>query len=142
MPVAKCLAFARSRSLGKIGIFAAFAIILAPMVIYCLIQMLTAYSMYRQQVKAIDDNKPKNKMVAHLSLLSPTNDNNDPSITMQEADLTPPDEFGVITQAIQNSFAGYKDYNTTMTNYYQNVRKESPPDLMDSSVLTPEGDDW
>jgi len=81
-------------------------------------------------------------MVAHLSLLSPTNDNNDPSITMQEADLTPPDEFGVITQAIQNSFAGYKDYNTTMTNYYQNVRKESPPDLMDSSVLTPEGDDW
>jgi len=115
-------------------------IIILPISIYCLYQIVNAYALYKSQVKALDENKPKNVLAQRLNLLNAENDNNEKETSVE--DETPQDEFNVITEAIQNSFSGYKDYNAKLTSYYKNVRKEDPTGLLDPNALNPENDDW
>ena len=64
------------------------------------------------------------------------------SATLANATAGTTDQYAAITQSIQNTFSTFTTYNSQMASYYKNVLKKDPEDLMDSSVLIAENDDW
>ena len=75
----------------------------------------------------------------NVSLMDKSNDDETQQIVDEEQLI---DEYESITKTIQQSFAGYKDYNMRLSNYYKERQLEGTPDQMDPSVLTRENDDW
>ena len=64
------------------------------------------------------------------------------SATLANATAGTTYQYAAITQSIQNTFSTFTTYNSQMASYYKNVLKKDPEDLMDSSVLIAENDDW
>lgn len=137
----KCLKLAKQRNLKQFGIFVAICLIFSPLIIYCLIQIINAYSLYRANVDEIENATPDKEMMNN-NLFDASNDNADDDNPSgpEEPPLT--DEYDLLTKAIQNSFAGYKDYNAKMENFYKDRQLEGKPDKLDETVLNPENDDW
>lgn len=138
----QCLNIAIKRSYWKLGIFLVCLLILSPILIYCLYQIINAYRIYKAQEDAVTKENPQQKLAGHFSILDASNDNNDDPVEKLASNTVLPDEYTSFTKAIQDSFSSYKDYNTTITNYYKKTRHEDPPDLMDPNVLISENDDW
>ena len=97
---------------------------------------MNAYSLYRSNIKEIENATPEKEMNANL--FDESNDNVEDII--EEEPLT--DEYETLTKAIQNSFAGYKDYNKKMENFYKDRQLDGTPDKLDETILNPDNDDW
>jgi len=91
-------------------------------------------------MEEIDNTTVEKEMNANLFDVS--NDNVDDDYKKQTEDQPLSDEYDTITKTIQNSFVGYKDYNTKMKNYYKDRQLEGKPDIIDETILNPENDDW
>ena len=135
----KCLELAKSRNLRQIGIFVGVCVILSPLIIYCLIQIINAYRLYRMNQDSLDELAPSKQL--GVSIMDRSNDNADDYETnVNDEQLI--DEYESITKTIQQSFSGYKDYNKRIENYYKERQLEGKPDMMDPSVLNRNNDDW
>lgn len=133
----KCLQLAKTRNLKDLGIFAGVCLVLSPLIIYSLIQIISAYMLYRANKQSFENSIQKQQ--SDVSLLDKSNDNVDPK-TQEGHQLI--DEYADITKTIQNSFAGYKEYNAKMQSYYKDRQLEGIPDIIDQSILSPDNDDW
>jgi hypothetical protein len=72
-------------------------------------------------------------------LVNPLNDN---YTNERNTNENLPDAYADFTNAIQDSFSGYKQYNEKMTTFYNNVKKSAPQNLMTPDVLLPANDNW
>lgn len=111
-------------------------------IIWCIYKIVIVILRWRKRInaRALTTQSKLSPMSPSNPLNDPTNDNE--VYTGGQAPQTLPDDYVVYTEAIQNSFKGYADYNQKLTAYYNNVKESPPPDLMDPSVLKPENDDW
>ena len=111
-------------------------------IIWCIYRIVIVILRWRKRInaRALTTQSKLSPMSPSNPLNDPTNDNE--VYTGGQAPQTLPDDYVVYTEAIQNSFKGYADYNQKLTAYYNNVKESPPPDLMDPSVLKPENDDW
>ena len=110
-------------------------------IFFCFYRMTEIIYRWYKRINMLSVTKNKTSPTSPSNPLNdPTNDNETYTSGVNSDPL--PDAYAQMTQAIQNSFKGYADYNQKLTAYYNNVKDSAPPDLMDPSVLIPSNDNW
>ena len=122
-------------------------IIVVPLLAFCaalfafaIYKLTTLFYLYYQLQKEKRHEHEKKHKKGMNQLLLVENDNEVYMRDTSSADAD--DEYNKITQAIQDSFKDYQEYNDKLNNFYQTTRKTSAPDIIDASVLSAMNDNY
>lgn len=134
----ECLEICKERSVKKILIFFVCFIIITPLAIFFAMRIIEIYKLYKLQSAPKENQKTQTR---DDSILGSENDDYVDESKIEAANVALADEHEVISNAIQKSFDGYKEYNNILTKFYEE-RDKVAPNIMDESILSSNNDNW
>lgn len=126
-----------------LGLYTFITIILVLIVVYCLYHIITIIMVWRSQKGKIEDTTSRSRKRSN----NPANpaDDNEVYINLADdaLDAEVNDEYAKYTSQINQSVAEFKTYNEKLKVYYkENKPGEQPKDIIDTSIVTKDSDDY